>query len=75
MQKLEADENGFDIMYIPTLTAEVIDGLRERVESSLKPCLVYSWQPGVISQRFHEGHIKCDKIPDFLINRFGSVAL
>lgn len=75
MQTLVGDGNGFDIIYIPILNAEVIDALRERVESSLKPCLVYSWQPGVISQRFHEGHIKCDKIPDFLINRFGSVAL
>lgn len=75
MQTLEGDENGFDIFYIPTLSVDVVDALRVRVESSLKPCLVYSWQPGVISQRFNEGHIKFDKIPDFLINRFGGVAL
>lgn len=75
MQKLEGNENGFDIIYVPALNPAVIDALGLQVKSSLKPCLIYSWQVGVLRQRFHEGHIKCDKIPDFLINRFGSVAL
>ena len=47
MQNTEGEANGFDIIYIPTLNSDVIDALRVRAESSLKPCLVYSWQPGV----------------------------
>lgn len=47
--------------------------LGERFGASRKPCIVYSWQPGVIRQRFQESHVTVEKIPEYLIERFGKV--
>lgn len=62
-----------DILYIPNLDNTTLDKLQERVETSLKPIVIYSWQPGVILQRLNSNHIYIEKIPDYLIERFGRV--
>ncbi|BCB25293.1 site-specific DNA-methyltransferase [Sulfurimicrobium lacus] len=75
IQILEGDEIGHDILYVPQLNQEAIDALRTRFDTTLKPCIVYSWQPGVVRQRFNESQMKVEKIPDYLIERFGRVDL
>lgn len=75
IQILEGDDTGYDIIYVPQLDQNALDALRARFDATLKPCVVYSWQPGVICQRFTESQIKVEKIPDYLIERFGRVDL
>ncbi len=74
-QLLEGDETGYDILYVPQLNQTAINALRTRFDATLKPCIVYSWQPGLIRQRFNDSHMKIEKIPDYLIERFGRVDL
>lgn len=75
IQLLEGDATGHDILYVPQLNQTAIDALRTRFDTTLKPCIVYSWQPGLIRQRFNDSHMKIEKIPDYLIERFGRVDL
>ncbi|NOS98779.1 MAG: site-specific DNA-methyltransferase [Methylotenera sp.] len=75
MQVLSGDETSHDIIYIPTIDQTVLDTLRGRFDCTLKPCIVYSWQPGVIRQRFSQSQMSVEKIPDYLIERFGRVDL
>lgn len=74
-QLLEGGEAAHDILYVPQLAQGVIDALRDHFTASAKPCILYSWQPGVIRQRFSESHVTIEKIPDYLIERFGRVDL
>jgi adenine-specific DNA-methyltransferase len=74
-QQLVGDEDSHEILYVPRLGAPVIDALRAHFDASLKPCILYSWQPGIIRQRLIENYITIEKIPDYLIERFGRVDL
>lgn len=71
LQFLEGGDTTHDVVYIPHLTPSALDVLRERLEATLKPCVVYSWQPGLLRQRFDSSHLRIEKIPDTLIKRFG----
>lgn len=71
LQFLEGRETTHDVVYIPHLNPSALDVLRERLEATLKPCVVYSWQPGLLRQRFDSNHLRIEKIPDTLIKRFG----
>jgi adenine-specific DNA-methyltransferase len=73
LQILQSDETGHDIIYVPRLNEASLFVLRERTVATLKPVVIYSWQPGVIRQRFPQSNIKFEKIPDYLIQRFGRV--
>lgn len=73
VQALIGDEAGHDILYVPQLNKEAFDVLHERIEGSRKPCVIYSWQPGLIGQQFDNDHIEIQKIPDYLIERFGGI--
>lgn len=75
VQIIEGEETGPDVLYVPKLNQSAIDFLRTRFETLLKPCIVYSWQAGVIRQRFSQSHIQIEKIPDYLIERFGRGSL
>ena len=71
VQSLESEATTYDIHYIPRLDSSTLEVLRARFAASRKPCIVYSWQPGVIRQRFQESYVKVEKIPEYLIERFG----
>lgn len=73
-QILEGDEGGLDVVYLPKLDRAALDSLRERLDQSLRPTAIYSWQPGIIQQRFSDGNIQVQKIPDYLTERFGGNA-
>ncbi|MFT4434155.1 site-specific DNA-methyltransferase [Caballeronia sp. 15715] len=74
-QQLDGGEDAHDIIYVPQINQAVIDALRSHFDSSRKSCIVYSWQPGVIRQRFKQSQVAIEKIPDYLIERFGRVDL
>lgn len=74
-QILEGHETGHDMLYIPKTDKLVLNLLEKRFAESLKPCVIYSWQPGLILQRFDFSHMQVEKIPDYLIERFGRIDL
>ncbi|WP_237762964.1 site-specific DNA-methyltransferase [Paenibacillus sp. A3] len=60
-----------DYFYLPKVDQEIMDELQDRIENLQKPVIIYSWQPGIIRQRFDFSHLQIEKIPDFLISRLG----
>ncbi|WP_024647225.1 site-specific DNA-methyltransferase [Pseudomonas syringae] len=75
VQLLEGRDTEHDILYVANLDQSVMERLEERFDRTSKPCIIYSWQPGLIRQRFDFSHMQVEKIPDYLIERFGSVDL
>lgn len=75
LQILNSDETSYDIIYIAELDDTSVDALQMRLDHSLKPCIIYSWQPGLLLQRFRQDYISVKKIPEYLIERFGGVGL
>lgn len=70
-QMLDGEMATINILYLPLLNETVLTLLRKQLDQSLTPTIVYSWQPGVIQQRFNDEHIQIRTIPQYLIERFG----
>ncbi|MFE5321654.1 site-specific DNA-methyltransferase [Paenibacillus sp. NPDC056579] len=70
-QILTGSSNGIDIMYIPTLNDVVLDNLVIFINASSRPLIVYSWQIGILKQHIQGHNVVFEKIPDYLIERFG----
>jgi adenine-specific DNA-methyltransferase len=58
------------LMYVPRLTAATLKEV-ERVAALGGSLTVYSWQPGQLRQRIVAGNVAFEKIPEFLVKRFG----
>lgn len=71
MQLLEGSDTSATILYLPNISDEVITALDELINKSLKPHIIYSWQPGLIAQHINASYVQLEKIPNYLIERFG----
>lgn len=58
------------LLYVPKLSEAVLEEVA-RVAALGGRLLVYSWQPGQIRQRVDAPNIAFEKIPEFLVSRFG----
>ncbi|MHB1085982.1 MAG: site-specific DNA-methyltransferase [Thiobacillus sp.] len=58
------------LVYVPRLTAATLKEV-ERVAALGGSLTVYSWQPGQLRQRIEAGNAAFEKIPEFLVKRFG----
>ena len=58
------------LVYVPRLTAATLKEV-ERVAALGGSLTVYSWQPGQLRQRIEAGNVSFEKIPEFLVKRFG----
>jgi len=59
-----------DLYYVSKMSKGVLDTLSARAKKK-KPAVVFSWQPGLLTQRIASEHIAFEKIPEFLVDRFG----
>lgn len=64
------DVTDTDLYYVAKVTPDVIATLTQRAKHR-KPAVIYSWQPGVLQQRVKAEHFAFEKIPNFLVDRFG----
>ena len=60
-----------DLYYVEKVSKNVVAALEERAKQR-KPAVIYSWQPGLLQQRILCQHFAFEKIPEYLVNRFGS---
>ena len=60
-----------DVLYVPKATSEAVDALRH-VLRTRQSAVVYSWQPGVLRQRFDLDGVTFEKVPEALLARFGA---
>ena len=58
------------LMYVPKLSEAVLEEVA-RVAGLGGRLVVYSWQPGQIRQRVEAPNVAFEKIPEFLVSRFG----
>jgi adenine-specific DNA-methyltransferase len=58
------------VVYVPRLTAATVQEVAE-VAALGGSLTVYSWQPGQLRQRIEAGNASFEKIPEFLVKRFG----
>lgn len=61
------------VMYIPTLNTDTNHQAQEFINAARKPTVIYTWQPGILSQDIYSERVSIEKIPDYLVNRFGGV--
>jgi adenine-specific DNA-methyltransferase len=58
------------LVYVPKLSEAVLDEVAKQASLSGR-LVVYAWQPGQIKQRLDAPNIAFEKIPEFLVSRFG----
>jgi adenine-specific DNA-methyltransferase len=58
------------LVYVSKLNAKTLEEV-ERLAALGGALTVYSWQPGQLRQRIEAGNASFEKIPEFLVKRFG----
>lgn len=61
------------LVYVPKLSEAVLNEIA-RLAGLGGRLVVYSWQPGQIKQRVDAPNVTFEKIPEFLVSRFGGMA-
>ena len=61
------------LLYVPKLSEPVLEEVA-RQANLCRRLVVYSWQPGQIRQRVEAPNVAFERIPEFLMNRFGGLA-
>ncbi len=59
------------LVYLPRVEEEVLRALVDEIETVNGHVLVYTWQPGILTERFEQDSITIEKIPDRLMAAFG----
>ncbi len=59
------------VIYLPELNSKSKQIILEYANTTLKSTMIYTWQPGVLAQEIFSEHICIEKIPDYLMDRFG----
>lgn len=59
------------LIYVPEINQQALDAVMELIENQ-SALVVYSWQPGLLKQRVFSDHVSFEKIPDFLVKKFGT---
>lgn len=58
------------LVYVSTVHNTVISNI-EQYSAQYSEVVVYSWQPGMIKQRILSPNTRIEKIPEYLLDRFG----
>ena len=61
------------LLYVPKLSEPVLEEVARQAGLGRR-LVVYSWQPGQIRQRVEAPNVAFERIPEFLMNRFGGLA-
>jgi len=59
------------VVYIAEIDESSIETLREFLINSTLQNMIYTWRPAIIRQNFISEQIRIERIPEFLIDRFG----
>lgn len=59
------------LVYLPRVEEGVLRVLNDEIATADGHVLVYTWQPGILTERFDQEHITVEAIPDRLIAAFG----
>lgn len=69
IQKSESEKS--IILYLPKLSPVTIDAVLETADKTATPTVIYTWQPGTLAPQIHNELVTIEKIPEYLVQRFG----
>lgn len=58
------------IAYVPAISEAAVKEVTKQA-TIVHRLVIYSWQPGLIRQRIETENVVFEKIPEFLVKRFG----
>lgn len=64
------DTDSARLIYVQEINDAVLEAVKDLIERCAA-VVVYSWQPGLFKQRIFSDHVRFEKIPDFLVEKFG----
>lgn len=65
-----SDTDNVRLIYIPDVNEQSLTDVIKLIEKQTA-LVIYSWQPGLLKQRIFSEHIQFEKIPEFLVEKFG----
>ncbi|MGZ8246132.1 DNA methyltransferase [Methylomagnum sp.] len=66
----QADLDPGAMLYVPKLSAAAVELIKLAIQAH-GTAVVYSWQPGLLTQYLEDERASLQPIPQFLVNRFG----
>ncbi len=67
----ERETDAGNVVYIPELQSPTLEAILEIANAALSPLVVYTWQPGLLTQSIYNEQVCIEPIPEYLIQRFG----
>lgn len=71
VQTLVGDETGPLVLYASDFKQQTLDRLNKLLAQVKRPAVLYTWQPGLVKQYLAQWNLRVEKIPEYLIIRFG----
>lgn len=71
---LKVNNAELTVIYMPETSVKHINAMKDLLSQCIGQIVVYSWTPAVIKQSFNDHDLTAERIPDFLIDRFGGGA-
>ena len=68
------ESNNSRLMYIFEPSSDALSQLEKILTNSSKPSILYAWRPAPIKQQLLYEHLTVERIPEFLLERFGQGA-
>lgn len=65
-----ADTDKTRLIYVPEVNDLAMSEVLSLIDKQ-SAVMIYSWQPGLLKQRIFSEHISFEKIPEFLVEKFG----
>lgn len=65
------ESNSAAVVYVPSLDSGIKEQILEMANAACKSTVIYTWQPGILAQEIYGERICIEKIPDYLVDRFG----
>jgi len=62
------------VIYVPELDASAREAVLKVANESVTPMVIYTWQPGVLTQSIFNEHVYVEQVPEYLTERFGGGA-
>lgn len=65
------ESNSTAVVYVPSLDSGIKQQILEMANAACKSTVIYTWQPGILAQEIYSERVCIEKIPDYLVDRFG----
>jgi adenine-specific DNA-methyltransferase len=63
-----------DVIYVPETNKTSMDYLAKILSTITRQVKLYTWRPAILRQEFNHVNIDIERIPEFIVDRFGGGA-